>query len=90
MVHCGVYLNKYVVSNQHSGTVWRSLQLPALIALKILRKLLFFACFRFLIFHPFSRGGGSVDPIVRTPMTVAYMMSCVCLCVCLSVTSRSL
>ena len=29
--------------------------------------------------------GGSVDPIVRTPMTVAYMMSCVCLCVCLSV-----
>ena len=44
MVHSEVYLNKYVV------------HLPALAAFKIYRKLLFFTCFAFLIFHPFSQG----------------------------------
>ena len=48
----------------------RSLHLPAMIALKIFRKLLFFACFRFLIFHHFSRGGAAdpICPYVRTLM----------------------
>jgi len=34
------------------------------------RKLLFFACLRFLIFHPFSSGGQltPICPYVRTPM----------------------
>jgi len=53
MVHSEVYLNKYVVSIAPFST-------PACPdALKIShkhRKLFFFACFRFLIFHPFSRG----------------------------------
>jgi len=41
------------------------------------RKVLFFACFRFLIFYPFFQGG-SADPIcpyVRTPMTVCCVMN---------------
>ena len=58
MVHSEVYLNKRVVSIAPFST-------PPF------RKLLFSACFRFLIFHPFFQGGGSADPIcpyVRTPM----------------------
>jgi len=54
MVHSEVYLNEYVVNN-----IARSLHLPALIALKIFRKLLFLACFRCLIFHPFFFSGVS-------------------------------
>jgi len=41
------------------------------------RKVLFFACFRFLIFYSFFPGG-SADPIcpyVWTPMTVCYVMN---------------
>ena len=39
-----------------------------------------FACFRFLIFHPFFTGGRSADPIcphVRTPMFASLAGSCV-------------
>jgi len=45
MVHSEVYLDKYVVS-------------IAPFSPPPFRKLLFSACFRFLIFHPFSKGGG--------------------------------
>jgi len=58
MVHSEVYLNKYVVS------------IAPFSPSHPFRKLLFIACFRFLIFHPFFQGGGSADPIcpyVRTP-----------------------
>ena len=51
--------------------------MPPCLALKIFRKLLFFACFRFLTFHPFFQGRGSADPIcpyVRTPMTTVLAM----------------
>ena len=60
MVHSEVYLNIWI----NMWSAWRrSLRMPAL-----------FACFRFLIFHPFFQGE-SADPIcpdVRTPM----LMSC--------------
>ena len=67
MVHSEVYLNNYVVSIAPFST-------PACPGCSQnynkRRKLLFFVCFRFSIFHPFfSRG--SADPIcpyVRTPM----------------------
>ena len=66
MLHSKVYLNTYVVSiapfSYLAFTPHPSLPF---------RKLVVFACFRFLIFHPFSRG--SADPIcpyVRTPMRV--------------------
>jgi len=52
MVHSEVYLNKYVVSIAPFST-------PPF------RKLLFSACFRFLIFHPFFQGGGQLTPFVR-------------------------
>jgi len=61
-IHFEVYLNKYMVSIAPFST-------PAFTPPPV-RKLLFFACFRFLIFHPFFQGG-SADPIcryVRTPM----------------------
>jgi len=45
MVHSEVYLNKYVVSIAPFST-------PAFTP-PTFRKLLFFACIRFLIFHPF-------------------------------------
>jgi len=45
LVHSEVYLNKYVVS------IYSAVLPPAF------RKLLFFACFRFLIFHPFFQEG---------------------------------
>jgi len=60
-VHSEVYLNKYVVSIAPFST-------PAFTSTPI-QKTALFACFRFLIFHPFSRG--SADPIcpyVRTPI----------------------
>jgi len=60
MLHSEVYLNKYM---------WSAYIAP--FSPPPFRKLLFFACFRFLIFHPFFQGGGSADPIcpyVRTPM----------------------
>jgi len=64
MVHSEVYLNKYVVSIAPISTIaFTPTPTP-------FRKLLFVACFRFLIFHPFFQGG-SADPIcpyVRTPM----------------------
>ena len=47
-VHSEVYLNKYVVSIAPFST-------PAFTPTPF-TKLLFFACFRLLIFHPFSRG----------------------------------
>ena len=73
MVHSEVYLNKYVVSiapfSKHSFT-------PPLF-----RKLLFFACFRFLTFHLFSRG--SADPIhphVRTPTRTRPIFTNIIMC----------
>jgi len=61
MVHSEVYLNKYVVSIAPFST-------PAFTPPPF-RKLLFFTCFRFLIFHPFSRGSAdTICPYVRTPM----------------------
>ena len=53
MVHSEVYLNKCVVSNQHSAVLYTCL--PWLLSKYNIniKKLLFFACFRFLIFHPF-------------------------------------
>ena len=51
MVHSEVYLNKYVVS-------------IAPFSPPPFRKLLFSACFRFLIFHPFFQGGGQLTPFV--------------------------
>jgi len=48
-VHSEVYLNKYVVSIAPFST-------PAFTPPPF-RKLVFFACFRFLIFHPFFQGG---------------------------------
>jgi len=62
-VHSEVYLNKYVVSIVPFST-------PAFTSTPI-QKTAFFACFRFLFFHPFFQGEGSADPIcpyVRTPM----------------------
>jgi len=62
MVCSEVYLNKYVISIAPFST-------PAFTPAQ-LRKLLFFACFRFLIFHQFFQGV-SADPIcpyVRTPV----------------------
>ena len=48
-IHFEVYLNKYMVSIAPFST-------PAFTPPPV-RKLLFFACFRFLIFHPFFQGG---------------------------------
>ena len=63
MVHSKVCLNKCVVSiAPFSYPAFTPPSSP-------FRKLVFFACFRFLIFHPFSKG--SADPVclyVRTPM----------------------
>jgi len=75
MVHCEVYLNKYVVSIAPFST---SAPCP-MIALKILhkyRKLLFFACFRFLIFHPFFQLA-PICPHVRTPVTLRVWLQLV-------------
>ena len=67
MVHSEEYLNKYVVSTALFST-------PACPdcsqKYNINIENLFFACFRFLFFHPFYQG--SADPIcpyMRTPMT---------------------
>ena len=65
MVHSDVYLTKYVVSIAPF-----SIHLPALIAVNIFRKLLFFAYFRFFNFSSVFPGG-SADPIC---MYVAYGM----------------
>jgi len=63
MVHSEVYLNKYVVSIAPFST-------PACL------KTALFACFRFLIFHPFSRGSAEpICPYVRTPMTRSSRLS---------------
>jgi len=75
----------------------RSLHLPALIALKIFRKLIFFACSRFLIFYPFFQGGQLTPfaPMCGPPCRMTLQqrrIRCrrvpVSLSVCLSVTSR--
>ena len=66
MMHAEIYLNKYVVSIAPFST-------PACpncsqnIAQTL--KIALFACFRFLIFHPFPGGSaGPICPCVRTPM----------------------
>ena len=41
-----------------------------------IQKTALFACFRFLIFHPFFQGGGSADPFcpyVRMPMAIIQL-----------------
>ena len=62
----------------------RSLHLPAMIALKIFRKLLFFCMFSLFNFSSFFQGGGAADPIcpyVRTPMVGCFNEApCVCVC----------
>jgi len=63
MVHSDVYLNKYVVSIAPF-----SIHLPALIALNIFRKLLFFAYFRFFNFSSVFPGGQ------LTPFACTYGM----------------
>jgi len=63
MVHSEVYLNKDVVTVLYICLPW------LLSKYNINIKTALFACFRFLIFHPFFQG--STDPIcpyVRTPM----------------------
>jgi len=60
MVHSEVYLNKYVVSIAPFST--------PVFTPPPFRKMLFFACFHCLIFHPFSRG--SADPICGHPCNV--------------------
>jgi len=66
MVHSDVYLNKYVVSIAPF-----SINLPALIAVNIFRKLLFFAYFRFFNFSSVFPGGSAV----RTACTYAYSIT---------------
>jgi len=57
MVHFEVYLNKYVVSIAPFSTS----ACPDC-SQNIQKTAVFFACFRFLIFNPFSRGGGQLTP----------------------------
>ena len=66
MVRSEVYLNKYYVDSiaPLSTTACPDYS-------QNIHKTAFFACSRFLIFHPFFHGWGSVDPIcpyVRTPV----------------------
>ena len=66
MVRSEVYLNKYYVVSiaPLSTTACPDYS-------QNIHKTAFFACSRFLIFHPFFQGWGSVDPIcpyVRTPV----------------------
>ena len=65
MVHSEVYVNKYVISIAPLS--------PPPIRNSPIQKTALFACFRFLIFHPFLQGGQLTHlPYVRTPINPIF------------------